>query len=373
MNKSGSSEKQNILLLLLLLILLAAVLLSLGIRLFHATSLGSRLLELSGLKKGGGADSLYYSMAGETFALSGDALAIASTSDFQLIARDGTTLLAAPADLKRPAIAASDTLCVFYDVGGTAMYAATPDGAYTDLTQVFNILSADVSEGGYLTVVTDSPGYNGRVTVYNSHLTALFRFESGESGYPLCARISPDKRLVVSCVSAAGSVLRFFALDSETELTSYTAEDTLILDFGFLNDGTIVAITDKGLLLLSSSLELTARMNFGSALLADYNLSGPYVTVLLHQSYSGNRGELLNVSSTGEILGTLPVDREVAGLSGRDGKLLVQYSDELTLYDAALTDDVSYQHVENVKRALLCADGSAMLLSTYSADIVQFG
>ncbi len=372
MGQKTKAQKGNRPLLLVALLLL--VLLALGL-LLRLCRTNPALARLTGL---GGAEAAETSLrftggTGEAFALAGDNLAVASSTGAQLLSLSGTTVASSSFAMDQPAVSASASVSLFYDAGGTAAVAIAADGTVTNLAPGYPILSGDVSENGYVTLTTEYPGYRGRVTVYSPQLSPLFQYDSGESGYPLCARVSPQGLLVASCVSSGGSVLRVFALDSETERGSYTAPGELILDFDFLEDGAIAAVTGNELLFLDSSAALSASRSFDGKYLADYCLTGKCAAVLLHNNRSGNEGELWNVNARGRVVGRLETSRAVSGLSADGEKLLVQYSDELTLYNASLSDDVSYQHVENVKRALLRPNGSALLLSSYGADTVSFG
>ena len=68
----------------------------------------------------------------------------------------------------------------------------------------------------------------------------------------------------------------------------------------------------------------------------------------------------------------LEIDRAINGLSVSGEYLLVQYADEVTLYTSDFRDDISCQRAENVRRALLRKDRSALLLGSYGADLIRF-
>ena len=369
---TSTSERRNVsmtvrVILLVLLILMVVVLLW---YLLYYSPVFSRLLELTGLSEEKSTASFRFS--GDAFALSGEDLAVASSVGAQLFDGSGVLRSAESFAMDCPATAASDSLSIFYDVGGTALCAIMADGESVLLPREYRILSADVSSDGYITVVTEYPDYKGRVQVFSPGLTPLFVLDCGSSGFPLCARVSPKEHLAVCCVSSLGSVLRFFALDSDKELGSFTLDNALILDFNFLEDGTMAAVTESSLLLLDDDGTLLHSVDFDGRFPADYCLTGDCAAVLLRGERSGKTGELCVYDSAAETVGTLPVDRDISSLDLRSGELLVLYEDEMTLYPTDFSDSISYQHVSNGRKALLSGSGRAMLLGSHGAEVIRF-
>lgn len=364
--------KKNKLLLPLLIVLLAALLAGLLLQIAGRAPV-RRLIERLGLRGETVSSSYFFPEGtGELFALVGDDLAVTSGTVIQLLAPSGSTLCAETVSMEQPALAASEELAAFYDVGARGVHILRPDGSSAFLDTEDAVLFVDADDQGRLAVVTRYPDYRGRVTVYGPSLTPLFAYDSGQSGYPLCARLGGKKSLAVCCVSESGSVLRLFEIDRETELGSYTGDGELIWDAEFLSDGTLAAMTEDALLLFNERMEPRGRRDFGDGYPADYCLTGDFAAVVLHRNRSGDAGELITVDSRGDTLGALELERGVTGLSCCGARLLVQYADELTLYDGELADDVSYQRVDNVLRALLRPDGSALLLSRYGVNLLWF-
>ena len=369
---TSTSERRNVSMtvrvtLLVLLILMVVLLLW---YLFYYNPVVSRLLELTGLSSEKSTASFRFS--GDAYALSGEDLAVGSSVGAQLFDSSGVLRSAESFSMGCPAVAASETLSIFYDVGGTALCVIMSNGESVLLPREYRILSADVSSEGYITVVTEYPDYKGRVQVFSPGLTPLFVLDCGSSGYPLCARVSPRRHLAVCCVSSLGSVLRFFSLDSETELGSYTLDNALILDFNFLEDGTMVAVTESALLFLTDDGTLLQSVDYSSRFPADYCITGDCAAVLLHSEHSGKDGELCVYDSSAELVGCIRVDRDVSSIDLRDGEVLVLYEDEMTLYPTDLCDSISYQHISNGRKALLSGHGTAMLLGSHGAEVIRF-
>lgn len=338
--------------------------------LLYYNPLIARILELTGLSEEKSTASFRFT--GEAYALAGDKLAVASPVGAQLMDSSGVLHAAESFPMDNPALSASAVLSVYYDVGGTAFCVIMADGEVVLLPQDYRILSADVSRDGYVTVVTEYPDYKGRVQVLSPGLTPLFLLDCGSSGYPLCARVSPRRHLAVCCVSSLGSTLRFFSLDSENELATLTLENTLVLDFNYLEDGSMVAVTEDSLLFLSEDGTLLECVEFDVGYPVDYCLTGDCAAVLLRTEHSGSLGRLCTYAGSGELRGSIAVERDVLSLSVREGQILVLYADEMTLYPTDFSDSISYQRISNGHQALLCGKNRAMLLGTYGAEVIRF-
>lgn len=373
MSSKKAASKENILLALLLL-LLTMLVAGLAVRAFRSSPALNRLLILVGLREERAvSESVSFDVGtAEGFAVAGENIAVVSATGAQLLDNAGETLARASFAMEKPAVSASPVNTAFFDAGGSSLYIISTDGSYTDLSLTEALYSVDVSRDGYVTLCSECPDYLGRVTVFSPELSPLFQFDCGQSGYPLCARVSPEGVLVLCCVSRAGTVLRWYNLDSTEELASYSIENRLFFDFDFLQDGTLAAISEDGLLFFDGSGTFLSELSFGGSYLGDYCLSGRNVLVLLRDNRSGTAGAIFSVCSDGSTVGELRIDRGVTSLSACESSVLVLYSDELTLYSDELVEDVSYQHVENVRRAMLREDGSALLFNSYGANIIHF-
>lgn len=372
--QAANTEKQNRLLQALLMLLLFLLVSGLFLRFFSSSPGVKRVMELVGLRHAEPARTsfIYPSGAGESFELCGNRVAVSSTAGIQLLETNGSAVAAESIAMDQPAITADGSLCAFYGVGGHEVRVIGNDGYMNALHFDDRIRFADLSRDGYLSVVTEYNDYKGRVSVFNAGLSALFTLDCDASGYPINARVSPGRRLVVNCVSPTGSSLRFFDLYQEAERGYFALENSLILDFDFMEDGTIAAVTEDELFLLDAQGNVLARVDYNEQHLSDYCLTGGCVALLLHNNRSGYEGRLVTVKADGSVIEELEIDRAVNGLSASGDHLLVQYADEVTLYTADFRDDISCQRAENVRRALLRKDLSALLLGSYGADVIRF-
>ncbi len=353
------------------MIVLALSVLAILVYSFFGGGFIDRLLVLTGLREEERVVTTYL-FTGEHFAMAGDKLAVASSVGAQLIEESGMPLAVESFAMDVPVVSASKSISVFYDLGGTAMCLMSAAGESILCPSDYPIRFADASEEGYVTVVTDYPGYRGRVQVFTPSYLPVFTIDCGTSGYPICARVSPGGILVINSVSSTGSALHFYALDSDKELATVSFGQSLIREMDFLQDGTLAVLTVESLTLLSEKGREITQIELTDRVLSDYCLTGRNAVVLLHDDFTGSEGVLRSYTAKGELLGELPVDWDVYSLSALDKQILVLYPTELTLYHENFGNDISYQGVANSTLCLLPAENEALLLGRSGAELIRF-
>ena len=124
------------------------------------------------------------------------------------------------------------------------------------------IISADLSDSGYLAVCSDAAGYKGAVTVYDTSGKAVYVWYSG-TGYLVRAAVSPDgKHLAALCLQDSGSVVHTFSLTSADERGSAECADELFADL-FWRGGKVCCVSQTRLAFFDDNAKLTAEYPFG--------------------------------------------------------------------------------------------------------------
>ena len=260
-----------------------------------------------------------------------------------------------------------------YDIGGTTLCVADFKGNKTDITPSGEIISADLSESGYLAVCTEAAGYKGAVTVYDASGKAVYVWYSG-TGYLVRAAVSPDgKYLAVLCLQDTGSAVHTFTLTSADERGSTVCADELFADL-FWRGGKICCVSQSRLAFFDDSAKLADEYPFGDLYLYDYAAEGDgFVTLALSRYRSGSAAQLVTVNSGGNVLGECTPTGSVTSLSVNGKQVLVQYSDRLTLYNQQLDEIKSVeQNLLGVRRSVLLRRGAALLVSGSSAAVLAF-
>ena len=316
----------------------------------------------------------YETGAEQVFAPAGDGLAVACSSSVQLLNAKGQTVFKQVVSFETPAVFACADRALFCDLGGTACISAGMNESVTIDSDDANrgILTASMNQNGWFAVVTTEPGYKGLVSVYDAACEKQYEWWSA-TGYILRAVLSPDNRmLAVLTVESEGTILRFFALNSETTRAEVTFEGTLVYDMSFLSTNTIRAVGDEGFYIVNQDGSIRGEYPFDGRYLLDYEFGSTSFTALYVSDYRGGGGTLLTLDDSGKILASQQVDRDVVSLSASGRQLLVLTGGGLVLYDSTLVRQYANETLMTARRAILRSSGDILLLSAYSAERFSF-
>lgn len=306
------------------------------------------------------------------YAAAGNGLAAASPSGARLYSSTGRCAAEADAAMEKPVCVGSSAVSVYYDMGRSGLLALYPDGACRRQDTEGGVTFADVNETGLITVIMDKDGAMGSVLVLDTDLTPLFRWDA-VSGHPVEARTGGDDILCVNTLSQDGSTLRFFRIDRTDELGRIVLPGELVVDIGFLADGTPTAVTTERLLFASTAGEIVLSHSFQGGHLNAFCLQGRFVAVETVSGESGANGILTTLDASGAILGSRAVPGAVDALSSSGDRLLVLFvGEESTLYTSALEEIVSYQPDADVRRVFLTPDGNAYFAGNSGVTQIDF-
>ncbi len=212
------------------------------------------------------------------------------------------------------------------------------------------ILNADISDDGYVTVVTEAKRDNNVVRVYEPHGVELFR-KIIAVDFAVSAAISPSgKRLVLSSVAtgAVGPFSRYKFYDMEgTELTevSFDSPGDLLPLFWFNRDDSIFAVGDSAAAYIGPDGEIGWKEQFrsvaGAAPAGDGRLAvAAYV----------DEGAVLNVyTAGGEKEFSVKLQGSPKGLDAAKGVVAVYTEDTVYFYDSRGTNT----HIHNADGEIL--------------------
>ncbi len=370
--RSGKPLRRILTGVLTLLLIVLAVL----VFLFRDALTGEGLHRLFGRDAGGEAarEAFTYETGSEqVFAAAGDGLAVASSSSAQLLNGAGEIVFKQVVSYDSPAVFASEKGALFCGLGGKHSVFAAPDGTSRTPPQGGDILTADMNENGWFCLVTSEAGYKALVSVYNEECEKQFEWWSG-SGYVLRAAVSPDDRsLAVLCAERDCTKLHLFALNSETELAGVQIDNELYCDLAWLDGDAICVVGESGLRFFSGKGEETGAYPLEGQYLLEYELSrSGYAAIYVSAYRSGAGGTLLTLGSSGQVMGSTELERDVISLSSGGKQLLVMTAGSLALYDLNLVRQYANDALMTAKRAILRPSGDILLLHAYSAERFKF-
>ncbi len=327
------------------------------------------------LNDSGQAESFHYEGdLTDTFAtLDGDLL-VCSRNTISLYSGSGTRYVSQSTAMEAPVVDTNGTLAVVYDAGGSELYVLGQRQLIWKAEGLSSILSAHLNRSGQLTVVTQSGGYRGAVTVYGSDYEPLVQVNLS-SAFVMDAALSDDgQTLSILTIGQEGgafaSTLSLYALntagggDFTPDLTCSLGGNAVIAT---RHTGDAVwSLGDRGLDITDHSGKTTS-VDWSDRYLKRYTLDGDgFAAALLGRYRAGSRAELCTVDRSGQIH-TVEYREQVLSLSAAGRYVAVLTGDRLDLYTSDLTLYATLEGTQGARGVLLMNDGSAILLSADTA------
>ncbi|NCB50362.1 MAG: hypothetical protein EOM54_00580 [Clostridia bacterium] len=308
----------------------------------------------------------------QVFAAAGNGLATASSTGLQLLDANGYTIVRHICALETPALAVSGKLAAAFDIGGKTLRVADFEGNVTEMDTSGVIISVTMNDDGFMAVTTSEPGYKGLVTVYNASLQPVYEWYSGE-GYPLVARVSPDgKSLAALTAGADGGRVHIFSLSENAEKASFLAEGELFIDIGWMTSGRLCAISESRAVFIEDTGEVSGEYDFDGMYLTEYDFGGSgFLTIALSKYLSANASLVVTLGDSGELLGQMEPETELKCLSVSGKEVLMLFPEGLSLYSQSLNRNGDAADAQNIKKALIRANGDVIMIFTASAQVAN--
>lgn len=359
-------KKRGFIKVLCIMLLIAAAILAVAMAVASQREGGLRGLWREVRGQSDAREFFFENASGGGFADLDNGLAVAATSGLYVYDREGETAFTRLYSWSQPVVTTAGSYGAAYDVGGNLVLFFSADAMISELKFEHPVVSVNVNSLGYLTVCTQEDSYLGSATVYNSLGTAIYRWSAGR-GYVLSAKVLGRDTLMVLTVGTGGSRIVLMKLDNESLVAEYTT-DGLVIDSAFTDFGVLLVTTTR-LIGLDSELREAWEYSYSDRFLEKFSLGGDTAVIALSDFQVGGRRTVLTVSDTGEVLGSVQVEREVTDLSVTDRFAAVLSGDTLTLYGRSLTSPRTFECSFGGERAIIRPDGTVLCAGTFSAYV----
>ncbi|MBQ3135221.1 MAG: hypothetical protein IJB75_05375 [Oscillospiraceae bacterium] len=301
-----------------------------------------------------------------------DGYLFSSTAGAHYYAFSGKELESHVVHTEKPVLSGSNRFGVTYNAGGDTLYLfGGGKQSRTYSPESGGILSARVTNSGWVAVTALQSHYRGAVTVLDNEQQPVIRLNYS-SAFVCDAVLSPDERTVavVTLSQTEGSVqstLHLQRVDASEPFASVVLDGFVVLDMDFDSSG-IWLLGQSSLITLSAKGTEQHEYSFDPDHLKGYSLDGDGFAVFMLGRYrAGAANQVITTDHDGTVLGQLPLKRQVLSLCARgryvallDGHELNIYTRNLSLYDT-LDDTQSARHVA------LCEDAGALLADSQEA------
>lgn len=298
---------------------------------------------------------------------------VCSENGFQLVARNGETVLDQAVAMEQPVASVAGTYAAVYDAGGTTLYLIHNQAVVRTYTPPKNqgLLAARVSENGYLTVVEQASGYKAAVTVYDADGNPVIT-ENISSSFVSDAILSPDgKTLAVVSVgedtSGFNSAIIFFNVSDGSERTRFVLGSDVVLDLDW-EKTTLWVAGEYGIYCIQKDTMAASSVD-NSRYLQAFSLGGDGFAAMFYTNYQGGSAGSLTLLDDAGAERSYGINEEVLDISAAGDYVAVLTVNELTIYKNDLSVYAVTDNSWGARRVLMREDGSALLVTNESASL----
>ena len=307
------------------------------------------------------------------FALLGDHLIVASTTNVTVLGDDGSIVYSGSVKLASPAIAVGGQTAAVYDIGAQTLLVFSASGLVRDMSGECSgsILSVSLNPSDYLTLNAEKSGYKSTVTVYDASGEKVFAFNSSER-YVIDAAVLRDCKHMAAVTlgeanGAVANTVSLYSLGSEKAASVNTLTGSLLLSLDSVA-GSLACLTDESLTFFTAGGSLAGSYRFEYPYLRGVSMEGDgFAALLLSRYRSGSALRIVTVGTDGEALGGLDSRGEVLSLSAAGNYLAVLYSDSLVIYTPQMEEYARLVGTEYARAVIMRDDGTAVLIGSASA------
>ncbi len=273
-----------------------------------------------------------------------------------------------------PFVRISGKYIMLADINGKEVKTFKKEKTVAQIKTENEILTAKVNNNGYIAVATDELGFKGMVALYDKGGNELFKWHSG-SGYIGDIDVSPNNKLAAAQVMTDKEELYSKILlinpSSQKEPECIAEVPGIVVKLGFNDDGSIIALTEKGLYGYKRSGKQKFEVDFGGRNLLKVNLENKNNLVLAFDS-GLNSTVLESYSSDGKLRGSFDCGSEVRAIDVNGECIVAATHDNLVRISPKGKLKQEIKASKDVK-AVKIFDGRSKLLSLgdNSAEIID--
>lgn len=305
----------------------------------------------------------------------GDGLAVASVAGLDVYDASGAQIAGVAKTLRAPQLCVGNAIAVGWDVGGTALCAASDDGATPlDVDAGGMLLDVDISAGDYLCWADAGGGYKTVLTVMDASMREIYKWYSSSQYLPLCSVSDDGKLLAAAAVGQMGGVfessLVLLSTEAEEPLATVGLGNELILDLKVLSQGRVCAVGEQTLRFFDGSGAELGGCDYGGGYLTNFALGGDgFVALACNEFQAGSRCSVLTVDHSGGTLAEAYLGTEILSLSAAGNYLAVLTADRLVIYTADLKEYASTTEILGASHVTMRRDGTAILVGSGGARL----
>lgn len=252
---------------------------------------------------------------------------------------------------------------VAYDAGGSNVAVFSNSACLYELRSANTVISASVSEGGYMTLCSKEERYLGAVTVHSMDGEPVYKIYSAV-GYPVAAQVAPDgERLAVLRISEDGSFVDIYDMHETESAAVFTAPGAIAADIAWLNDRRILLLGTQAVYIIDGQAEQVSCMELGDSTLLKWAFSDSFVSVVTSGGGFNAAQTLMTLDADGRIIASADFGGGIDCIDQCGKYLAVASGDDLIIYNKNLENCDAFTLEREAAKLWMRVDGTAAAIS----------
>lgn len=275
----------------------------------------------------------------ETFTI-GDNVGVLTDGNVALYAKNGKQLLSYTHGMTDPIVKAAGRRFLLYDRGGTKLVVRMRDKVLFEKEFDYKIISANISSGGWITVVTAAQRYASQLHVWNSAYDEEIFTWSSSGEYIICSAADSGSKTVAAATLTANAsgqmvtTVHIFTTEAAMELgkKDFSGEAAVSLEYN--SSGNVKIICDSMAAVVDRSGNVIGRYDFDRKLISCVNAHGTSGMALVFDRYTEARAtDVTFIGSRGEQVKTVSVSGKFLCANGNSSHAAVYCDGTATVFD----------------------------------------
>lgn len=275
----------------------------------------------------------------ETFTV-GDNVGVLTDGNVALYAKNGKQLLSYTHGMTDPIVKAAGRRFLLYDRGGTKLVVRMRDKVLFEKEFDYKIISANISSGGWITVVTAAQRYASQLHVWNSAYDEEIFTWSSSGEYIICSAADSGSKTVAAATLTANAsgqmvtTVHIFTTEAAIELgkKDFSGEAAVSLEYN--SSGNVKIICDSMAAVVDRSGNVIGRYDFDRKLISCVNAHGTSGMALVFDRYTEARAtDVTFIGSRGEQVKTVSVSGKFLCANGNSSHAAVYCDGTATVFD----------------------------------------
>ncbi len=275
----------------------------------------------------------------DTFTV-GEHIGIMTDAVYYLYAENGKQLLSAQHGFANPIVEAAGRRFLIYDQGGNKLMVRMRDKILFEKEFEYKIISADLSEEGWLSVVTSAQRYASQLHVFDAEYEKEIFTWSASDEYIVCASSCAKNKTVAAAALSANeagemvTTVHLFTTEAAIELAKKEFKGASALNLEYDEDGKVKLICDSVAALIDREGRVHGDYYYDSVPAASINMTGKNGAVIIFDRFTEARtAEVIFLGDDFSEPKTVPVSGKYICCDGSENNIAVYCSGIASVFD----------------------------------------